>query len=332
MLNFTYSSKDASGQFNGRFVFRAPLLASALTRDHLRAIANSTGDALADPALRHEFLHWKVFQHSEVGRSLIGKRYRVRPLFLKGFDGSVRRYYTQRSAYFLSGYDAHEATVDELDKSTGSSIEELRAAKLTTHQLDRIRLADQRALEMCAQLHVPLGGLQLKLDSYLGRLATKEFGVQAYLPTDDGNPHTRLYEVSLKGDSFGIFNAGTETEFSVSPPTHIRIVRRMISLANSERWFGALDSDKLARWTFLKFSTELPLLKSERNTSSIGPDAYVETMVAFITRYLGRPRRVSEQQIVELLKGCAMYSQDEVTERLRLLDEDFLYFFYAHGN
>ena len=88
------------------------------------------------------------------------------------------------------------------------------------------------------------------MDSYLGRLATKEFGVQAYLPTENGNHHTRLYEVSLKLYSFGIFNAGTETEFSVNPPTHIRIVRRMMSVANSERWFGSLDQVRLARWTF----------------------------------------------------------------------------------
>lgn len=336
MLNFTYESDLCNGQYNGRFVFRAPLRLDALKDDDMRAIANAHPDALADTALRHEFIHWQVFRHSAVGRSLVGKRYRTRFQFQRGRREDVTVYYAQRTAYFMASYSTHEALVHSLEAALGArtTLAELQSLALDVGMVEQVTGCDRRALALCERLGLPYGAAERALDSIRGGLATREFGVQAYMLDAAGRP--RLHEVSLKGRTHGIFNATTETRYSKAP-LGVRLLRQLVRVANPERWFeGALSPENLARWAFLKFRTELPILRSMGiECPGFDTDVYVNNSIRFITAYTGHSMNPLTRRLVfHLLLSTADREVDEqaVIGKLALLDRDFLYFFYAHGN
>lgn len=339
MFNFTHGTDKSDGQFNGRFAFRAPHNSPRVSPSELRSIANAAPDALADEAIRHEFLHWRVFQSSDVGRSLIGKRYRTRAQFLRGNLDAVRAYYTQRSSYFCESFATHENIVKSLEKRLGDtpSIQALSAIRLSADDIKEVVDADESALTLCGLCGVPYSLAQRRLDSILGHLGTREFGLQAYV--DLGGQKLALNEVSLKGMTHGIFNAATETAYSNAPP-HIRVIRKLVRYGNAERWFGALDSRKLAMWAYLKLNTEITLLGNsgfskvlETRQGSI--EAYFKDNVNFIVAYTGANYgALAKGLIVEALLDCGdpTIRLEDAVERLANIDPEFIYFFYAHGN
>jgi surface antigen len=339
MFNFAHRTQKSDGQFNGRFTFLAPHNSPRISPADLRAIANAAPGALANEVIRHEFLHWRVFQSSTVGRALIGKRYRTRAQFLRGDTDAVRIYYTQRSAYFCESFATHERIVEGLERELGNapSMQDLAAVSLSSRDIRSISDSDQRALELSAECGSPLNWLERNFDSILGRVATREFGVQAYV--DLGGPKLALNEVSLKGITYGVFNSATETAYS-DAPKYIRIGRKIVRYGNAERWFGTLSPQKLAMWAYLKLNAELTLCQTPRflrvmSESHGAIESYIRDNVDFIVAYTGASySHLAKALIAETLLDCGDPGKqfDEMVERLAAINGEFLYFFYAHGN
>jgi hypothetical protein len=339
VFNFKFRSDKADGQFNGRFAFRAPFNAPRLTPIELRALANATEDALVDPVIRHEYLHWKVFKGSAVGRSLIGKRYRVRAQFLRGNQVAVENYYLQRSCYFLNVYEIHEQIVTELESLLGSTptLTRVLSTNLSERQRRLVERADADALTACRNLERPYKNIELKADSFLGAIATREFGLQAYI--DLGHERLSLNEVSLMGSTHGIFNAATETQYS-DASAYIRLIRKAVQYANAELWFGRLTQEKLATWAYLKLKVEINLLwEHPHSVVVLENQGSVRELVAsnvnFIAAYTGvKYDKLTLSLITELFLACARteIAPQDLIQRLGALDNEFLYFFYAHGN
>src|SRR5204863_9015558 len=113
--------------------------------------------ALMDKALRHECLHWWVFQHSTLGIEIVGRRFRARSAYTRGKLQPVTDYYPARTIYLFFAFDAHELVVkqieDKLDESpeiapARNALAALRAAPWKSEFQDRIDVADNRALEV----------------------------------------------------------------------------------------------------------------------------------------------------------------------------------------
>ena len=340
MLNFTYQSKKSNGRFNGRYAFRAPIEGPNLSPDDLSAIANGDEKALDDDALMHEYLHWRVFRHSKVGISLIGKRSLVRIKFLMGNFKAVETYYIQRSCYFTKAYSPHERVVKRLEAKLGQkpSMPCLLKLKIDKNHIKIIKRTDRRALKKCYEYHVPYGIVARILDSLFGIAATNEFGIQAYI--DVGQEKRELHEVSLKGSAYGFVNAPTDTLYSKHPPAYIKALRAIVRFANIERWFGGLTPETIAHWVFIRYKTIIPLLNDSNFTSSMPQEwkiarTHVVDDVNFVCAYAGITcDNLTRSLIVDLLIDCGnpQSDQNEVIDRLLRLDGEFLYYFYAHGN
>lgn len=340
MLNFTYRSASTDGRFNGRYAFRASLTGRPLTPADLAAIANAADGALVDTVLKHEYLHWKAFQASRVGMALIGKRFRTRARFLRDDLGAVDDYYRQRSCYFCESYETHERIVEDMEAAakTIDGIEGLMALPITDAQREAISKADSSALAACRHYGAPYRWWMRWLDAPLGRLACREFGVQAYV--DLGGERPSLNEVSLKSGGFGFVNAATESRYSQEPPRHVRALRWLFRMANVDRWFGRLTKEKLALWAFLRSRTVTMFLRDPIFMAplarSFGQDmAAIRQEVDFICAYTGiQYDAFTRGVIVDLIAACAdpEAEREALVERFMRLDREFLYFYYAHGN
>lgn len=340
MLNFTYRSTITDGQFNGRYAFRAPLDGRPLTAADLAAIANGADKALVDTALKHEYFHWKAFKASRVGMALIGRRFWTRVQFLRGNFDAVDYYYRRRFCYFRESYDTHEQIVKEMEAAAEKidGIKGLMALSITDEQREAIRKADRSALSACRHHGTPYRWWMRWLDAPLGRLACREFGLQAYV--DLGSERPSLHEVSLKSSGFGFVNAATETRYSYEPPRHVRALRWLFRALNVDRWFGRLTKEKLALWALLRSRTVVMFLRDpifmEPLATSFGQErAAIRQEVDFICAYTGIPYDAFTRGIiVDLISACANPEADReaLVERLMRLDQDFLYFYYAHGN
>jgi len=252
---------------------------------------------------------------------------------------AVRTYYTQRSSYFCESFATHEEIVKHLERKLGEapSIQALSSVRLSREDEDAVTDSDQRALTLCKECNTPFSLAERCIDSVLGRVGTREFGLQAYV--DLGGQKLALNEVSLKGMTHGIFNAATETAYS-NAPKHIRIIRKLVRYGNVEKWFGSLDSYKLAMWAYIKLNTEITLLSKlkfakalEASHGSI--EAYIRDNVDFIVAYTGANYgALAKGLIVETLLDCGDPAAqfDDAVDRLAAIDGEFIYFFYAHGN
>jgi hypothetical protein len=340
MFNFTYQSKKSNGRFNGRYAFRAPIEGAKLRPSDLSAIANGDEKALGDDVLMHEYLHWKVFRHSKVGISLVGKRSLVRVKFLMGNHKAVENYYIQRACYFIEAYSPHEDAVEEIEKKIGRnpSVSCLLKLKIDKKHIKAIKKADRSAVEKCREYRVPYRATTRVLDSIFGIAATKEFGIQAYI--DAGQGKRQLHEVSLKGSTFGFINAPTDTIYSQHPPAYIKALRAIVRFINTERWFGGLTPEIIAHWVFIRYKTMIPLMNDQKFMSSMPQEwkdarAHVIDDVNFVCAYAGIDYdRQYRGLIVNLLIECGdpKAGKKQILDRLLKLDGEFLYYFYAHGN
>ena len=340
MLTFTFQDDRVAGTFNGRFAFRAPMQVDPLSLAALEAIANGQDSALETDVLRHEYLHWAAFRASTFGIETIGRRFRSRAAFLRGRHEEVVSYYRQRTAYFCCSYREHEAIVDEnFEICKGMNLDALRRSALSKEHVARIRSADLNARQATIALSSLADPITRSLDFAKGYMATREYGLQNYIP--DRASGKRIREVSLASGSGGVLNAAFETEIG-RQGTIVSFIKKMRRKLNTEGRLGGLNNEKMGAWAAIKFATEsqtLAQLRRLKFPSSVESfEDYARKTADFAFRYiLAREDRLLKMNLISLLLDCQSEakttSETEVLgQRFAEFDEGILYYFYIHGN
>lgn len=340
MLSFTFRGTGITGTYNGRFVFRAPLEVSPLSVAALRALSDGEESALDPDILKHEYFHWLTFRGSTFGIETIGRRFRARSAFLHGSSKAVVDYYRQRTAYFCSAYDVHENIVDRLQNEyAGLPLSQTRVIALGSTEIAKVTAADQKAQGATRAIRALSSPPRRFVDYAKGYVATREYGLQNYVPNDSGN--ARIREVSLSSGTRGVVNAAFETEIGLQG-NFVSLLKRLHRSLNIERRAGGLTMHKMSTWAVLKFAAEADAL---RQLSECGyptpPDGfagYTEQIADFAFRYTLSPKdRLLQKNLVALLRDCA-HAIDQPTQvnwladRFMEFDEGVLYYFYIHGN
>ncbi len=340
MLSFTFRGTRITGTYNGRFVFRAPLEVSPLSIAALKALSDGEESALDPDILQHEYLHWLTFRRSKFGIETIGRRFRARSEFMHGSSNAVVDYYRQRTAYFCSAYDAHEDIVDQLQKEcAGLPLSQTRAIVLGANELAKVASADHQAREATRALRALSSPPRRFVDFAKGYVATREYGLQNYVPDDSGK--VRIREVALSSGTQGLVNAAFETEIGAQG-TFVSLLKRLRRSLNTEGRAGGLTMHKMSTWAVLKFAAEADALRrlSDRGYRTLpeGFAGYTEQIVDFAFRYTLSPKdRLLQKNLVALLRDCdlALESPAQIkrlTDRFMEFDEGVLYYFYIHGN
>jgi hypothetical protein len=340
MLNFTFQSPQISGQFNGRFAFRAALDGEPIGISTLQELADGTESALHMDVLRHEYLHWLVFRSSVFGIETIGRRFRARTEFLKGNVDEVIKYYAQRTAYFSAAFDVHEAVVKELEMTLNSSdVSALRQLKLNSKQRQRIVKADACALASTIALNVLSSKIARVVDKLKGWIVTREYGLQSYVREADGT--IRIREVSLAAKTNGVINAAYENNLGNQHKIILWLkgLRRNI---NTEGRGGGLTKEKMGLWAALKFSSEAQTLVQLNKLGFVTTiddfSIHARHLSDFVFRHvLAIQENQLRKNLSKLISGCQYISPRSselmaYAESFSAFDEAILYFFYIHGN
>lgn len=347
VFNFAYGGSELLGQFNGRFAYHASRTGEELPVATFNEFRDLGLSALDDKALRHECLHWWVFQHSILGIEIIGRRFRARKAYTRGKLPPVLDYYAVRTIYLHYAFNAHEDVVKLIEDKLEASplvvpvvdpLAALRAAPWDAELQKRLDFADQNALEVMSEFGLVPPPLLRVLDRERGKRATQEVGLQSYY---SGATGPQLRETSMAGGTGGIVNAAFEQR-KESLARHIfKWVRRRL---NTERNFTLTD-ERLAKWALLKYRSELTTLQRIRecDLSSPAPDP--------TDRYKREARRTVEfvllhtlqkedamficeiaDTIVMAAKTDAPWENPDLVRYFAKRGQPFLYFFYNHGN
>lgn len=339
MLSFTFGGSRPTGTFNGRFVFRAPLTMNPLSIADLDALASGDRSALEPDVLLHEYLHWMAFTESRFGIETVGRRFRARSEFMRGNNVAVVDYYKQRTAYFCAAYAVHERIVDALEtEHRGRELAQVRKARLKVNQVKEISDADRKARIATKELDALSRSPYRIVDFAKGYVATREYGLQNYVP--DASGATRIREVSLASKTGGILNQAFETEIG-DQSKMVSLLKRIRRSFNTEGRAGGLTKKKMAVWAVLKFSSEartLGLLESHGYPlSATGFAGYTKQVADFALRYTLDFSWQSPTDLAALLRDCnievkTIEQLDYLAERFMAFDDGVLYYFYVHGN
>ena len=351
MLNFTHIHGEIRGEFNGRFVFHASPNSKPLPLRTISDLADSGITDSLDETLRHEYLHYKVFEQSMLGQELIGHRFDARKKFAANVPDAVTQYYVARTCYFVTSFAAHEKVVNALEQpfvEQSKLIAEIQLTTVPTAERTLILEADERAKKLQQRLGFSRAFVDRKVDWIKGRLATREYGLQYYDFDKDGQPF--LAEAAIGGATRGVINSAFRSNAHDSAA--VRAFKLMRRKTNTEGGRVGTTKEKMATWLCLKLNAELATL---RNISKIDPQLLnTESNIAqtpedyfhagylirlgFVMRHILRDE--PEWSILALANlffeiGDSTPSASvraDYVRRLSNQDHELLYYFFCHGN
>lgn len=348
MLNFTHRNGTIYGQFNGRFAFHGSEDATELPIATVAELASGEFSRDLHATLRHEYLHYRVFQHSLAGTELLGDRFWTRREFVRGDRVRPIEYYTRRTLYFWYAFDTHETIVKALEQPYIDGLKAhsgLLAESLNEDQIQQLREADLSYRRACSVIGLGRSAIVSQIDRRLGQFQRSEFGLQ-YYTRPAGATEIKLRETTLRARAGsvvnGAFNDGADESAKVRLAKWVR--RRF----NTER--GHIQDNNvrwLAEWLRMKVVAEQRVFdwlarQPEHRSAMDAPntvlrDAYMETLSFAWRHTLRLPRAAAIEVLASRLadiarKGLSGDMLDKDVDDLAAQDKHVLYFFYCHGN
>ncbi len=146
--------------------------------------------------------------------------------------------------------------------------------------------------------------------------------------------------MSLKSQSFGIFNAAFETELG-SQNLLVKKLKEIRRRNNRELKSKTFNKKKMAEWAVIKFKTEyesIQRLKSNENFNySFDFDRYAHEIARFVYLHTQNRDLLMRDNLVANILSCSNLSDEhsdiqDMIERFAEFGEPILYYFYVHGN